>query len=100
MGGIAFTTKLVRLEDVGTLTCIEVPFDVVKTFGRGGQVKVKGTVAGVACRGALLPNGDGNHFLAVSKPVRDKAKLKVGDRVKVVLERDSAAMAAEKKRFR
>jgi hypothetical protein len=95
MGGIAFTAKLVRMEDVGTLNYVEVPFDVEKAFGRGGPVKVKGTVAGVAFRGALLPNGDGNHFLVVSKPVRDKAKIKVGDRVKVVLEAEAAPRLVE-----
>lgn len=95
MGGKAFSAKLVRMEGVGTWTYLNVPFDVEKAFGKGGQVKVKGTVAGVPMKSTLLPNGDGNHFLVVPKPVRDKAKVKAGDRVKVVLEHDAAARIVE-----
>jgi bifunctional DNA-binding transcriptional regulator/antitoxin component of YhaV-PrlF toxin-antitoxin module len=90
MGGKAFSAKLVRMEGVGTWTYCDVPFDVEKAFGKGGQVKVKGTVNGIPCKSTLLPNGDGNHFLVVPKPVRDKAKIKAGDRVKVVVEPDAA----------
>ncbi len=90
MGERAFSAKLVRMEGVGTCMYVVVPFDVEKAFGRAGQVKVKATVADVPFRGALLPNGDGNHFLVVAKSVRDKAKVKVGDRVKVTLDRDAA----------
>jgi hypothetical protein len=95
MGGISFSAKLVRLEDVGMMTYVGVPFDVEKAFGRGGPVKVKASLNGVAFRGSLLPNGDGNHFLVVAKPVRDKAKVKVGDRVKIILEADPGARAIE-----
>lgn len=95
MGGKTFTAKLVRMEGVGTWTYLVVPFDVEKAFGRGGQVKVAGTIAGVSFRSSLLPNGDGNHFLVVPKAVRDKAKAKVGDRVKVALGLDAAPRAVE-----
>jgi bifunctional DNA-binding transcriptional regulator/antitoxin component of YhaV-PrlF toxin-antitoxin module len=95
MGGKAFSAKLVRMEDVGTWTYLNVPFDVEKAFGRGGQVKVKGMVNGVPFKSTLLPNGDGNHFLVVPKPLRDKAKAKAGDRVKVVVEPDAAARIVE-----
>jgi bifunctional DNA-binding transcriptional regulator/antitoxin component of YhaV-PrlF toxin-antitoxin module len=95
MGGKVFSAKLVRMEGVGTWTYLNVPFDVEKAFGKGGQVKVKGTVNGVPCKSTLLPNGDGNHFLVVPKPVRDKAKVKAGDRVKVVLEPDATARIVE-----
>jgi hypothetical protein len=95
MGGKTFTARLVRMEGVGTWTYLVVPFDVEKAFGRGGQVKVAGTVAGIPFRSSLLPNGDGNHFLVVPKPVRDKAKVKVGDRVKVALSLDAAPRAVE-----
>ncbi len=95
MEGKAFSAKLVRMEGVGTWTYCDVPFDVEKAFGKGGQVKVKGTVNGISCKSTLLPNGDGNHFLVVPKPVRDKAKIKAGDRVRVVLEYDAAARIVE-----
>ncbi len=95
MGGKAFSAKLVRMEGVGTWTYCDVPFDVEKAFGKGGQVKVKGTVNGISFKSTLLPNGDGNHFLVVPKPLRDKAKVKPGDRVKVVVEPDAAARIIE-----
>lgn len=95
MGGKAFSAKLVRMEGVGTWTYCDVPFDVEKAFGKGGQVKVKGSVNGISFKSTLLPNGDGNHFLVVPKPLRDKAKVKPGDRVKVVVEPDAAARIIE-----
>jgi hypothetical protein len=93
MGGKSFSAVLVRLEGVGTCTYLKIPFDVEKAFGKGGPAKVKGTVDGIPFRSSLLPNGDGNHFMVVPKPVRDKAKVKVGDRVKVVVEPDTAPRA-------
>jgi hypothetical protein len=95
MGGKIFSAKLVRMEDVGTWTYLVVPFDVEKAFGRGGPVKVTGTLAGVPFRSSLLPNGDGSHFLVVTKSVRDKAKVKVGDRVKVAVDVDAAPRSVE-----
>lgn len=95
MAGKAFSAKLVRMEGVGTWTYCDVPFDVEKAFGKGGQVKVKGTVNGISFKSTLLPNGDGNHFLVVPKPLRDKAKIKAGGRVKVVLECDAAVRIVE-----
>ncbi|MCX6561336.1 MAG: YdeI/OmpD-associated family protein [Candidatus Aminicenantes bacterium] len=95
MGGKSFSAKLVRMEGVGTWTYLKVPFDVEKAFGKGGPVKVKGTVDGIPFHSSLLPNGDGNHFMVVPKPVRDKAKVKIGDRVKVVVEPDAAPRLVE-----
>jgi hypothetical protein len=74
---------------------VKVPFDVEKHFGKGGQVKVKGTVNGAAFRNLLMPDGDGQHFLVVNKAIRDKAKVKVGDRVTVVVEPDSGPRLIE-----
>jgi hypothetical protein len=90
-----FRAKLSRFEGVGTWTYVNVPFDVEKHFGKGGQVKVKGKVNGVAFRSSLMPDGDDQHFLVVNKSVRDKAKVKVGDRVTVVVEPDSAPRLIE-----
>jgi hypothetical protein len=84
-----FRAKLSRFEGVGTWTFVKIPFDVEKHFGRGGQVKVKASVNGADFRSSLMPDGDGQHFLVVGKPIRDKAKVKVGDRVSVVVEPDA-----------
>jgi bifunctional DNA-binding transcriptional regulator/antitoxin component of YhaV-PrlF toxin-antitoxin module len=83
-----FRAKLSRFEGVGTWTFVKIPFDVEKYFGKGGQVKVKAAVDGADFRSSLMPDGDGQHFLVVPKSVRDKAKVKVGDRVAVVVESD------------
>ena len=84
-----FKAKLDRFEGVGTWTYVEIPFDVEKAFGKGGQVRIKAKINGVSFRSSLTPNGDGTHFLVVNKSVRDKAKVKVGDRVTVVVEPDA-----------
>jgi hypothetical protein len=90
-----FRAKLTRFEGVGTWTYVKVPFDVETHFGKGGQVKVKGHVNGAEFRGSLMPDGDGQHFLVVNKAVRDKAKVKVGDRVTVVVEPDAGPRLIE-----
>jgi len=84
-----FTSKLERFEGSGTWTYADIPFDVEKAFGKKGQVKVKGTVNGVAFLSALMPHGDGTHFLVVNRPTRDAAKVKEGAKVRIVLEADA-----------
>ena len=95
MGRKEFKAKLDRFEGVGTWTYVEIPFDVEKAFGRGGQLRIKAKINGVPFRSSLMPNGDGSHFLVVNKSVRDKAKIKMGDRVAVVIEPDAAARVIE-----
>ncbi|MGD0783358.1 MAG: YdeI/OmpD-associated family protein [Candidatus Aminicenantales bacterium] len=90
-----FRAKLSRFEGVGTWMYVKVPFDVEKLFGRGGQIRVKGAVNGAAFRSSLMPDGDGQHFLVVNKSIRDKAKVKVGDRLTVVVEPDSGPRLIE-----
>ncbi len=90
-----FRAKLSRLEGVGTWMYVKVPFDAEKVFGKSGQIKVKGAVNGAAFRSSLMPDGDGQHFLVVNKSIRDRAKVKVGDRVTVVVEADSGPRLIE-----
>ena len=90
-----FKGKLERFEGVGTWIYVDIPFDVEKAFGGGGQVKVQGTVNGAAFRSSLMPHGDGTHFLVINKSIRDAAKIKVGDSVKVVVEPDASPRLVE-----
>ena len=90
-----FRAKLSRFEGVGTWMFVKVPFDAEKLFGRGGQIRVKGAVNGAAFRSSLMPDGDGQYFLVVNKSIRDKAKVKVGDRLTVVVEPDSGPRLIE-----
>ena len=85
-----FDARLVRPPGVGTWTYLNVPFNVADEFGTRGQLKVKGTVNGVPYRGSLLPHGDGGHYLVVKAEIRDQANVSAGDRVRVVLEEDTA----------
>ena len=86
-----FKAKLERPPGVGTWTYLTVPFDVPTEFGVKGQVKVKGTIDGVAFQGSLMPDGDGRHYLVVNKAVRDQAGVSPGSVVQVALERDTKA---------
>lgn len=90
-----FRARLTRFEGVGTWMYVKVPFAAEKIFGRGGQIKVKGAINDVPFRSSLMPDGDGSHFLVISKFVRDKAKIKVGDRIQVFVEPDGEPRAIE-----
>ncbi len=84
-----FTAALERFEGVGTWTFLTVPFDAETIFGKKGQVKVTGTINGVAYRNSLMPHGNGHHFLVVNKSIRDKANVQVGDTVAVTMSLDT-----------
>jgi len=95
MSAKQFRARLTRFEGVGTWMYVKVPFVAEKAFGRGGQIKVKGAINGISFRSSLMPDGDGSHFLVVSKFVRDKAKIKVGERVQVSVEPDGEPRVIE-----
>ena len=84
-----FEAVLIRPEGTGTWTYCSVPFRVEEQFGVKGQVHVKGTINGVEYQGILMPHGDGRHYLVVKKSLREAAKVKAGDIVKVVMEKDT-----------
>jgi hypothetical protein len=59
-------------------------------FGVRGRVPVNGTINGYAFRSSIFPVGDGTHYMAVNKAVREGAKVAAGDRVKIIMETDTA----------
>jgi hypothetical protein len=65
-----------------------VPFDVEQTFGTRARVPVRGTVNGFPFRGSLFPMG-GRHIMVVNRHLRAGARVKGGDTVSVVMERDT-----------
>ena len=71
-------------------TCIRLPFNVEEVFGTRARVPVKGTINGFAFRSSIFPEGNGTHYMVVNKTLREGAKVKAGDRVEVVMERDDA----------
>src|SRR5207249_3422235 len=57
---------------------IWLPFDVQKVWGSRGHLRVKGEINGFPFRTALLPTGDGRHFMIVNKQMQKGAKVRPG----------------------
>jgi hypothetical protein len=83
---LRFQVKLVGQEG-SSATGFYAPPEVVKAFGTKARVAVRGTINGFPFRSSLMPMG-GQHCMAVNKTMREGAKVKAGDVVEVVMERD------------
>lgn len=68
---------------------ITIPFDVEKTYGTKGQVKVKATFDGHAYRGVIANMGTGCHIIGVRKDIRKVIGKQVGDSVLVEIQKDT-----------
>jgi hypothetical protein len=66
-----------------------VPFNVQEVFGTKARVPVCGTINGFPFRSSIMNMGDG-HIMVVNKKLREGAKVKGGDIISVVMERDDA----------
>src|SRR6266851_1505313 len=64
------------------------PFDVEEIFGTRARVPVRGTINGYPFRSSLMPMG-GCHRMVVNQAMRKGAGVKAGDKVRVVMERDT-----------
>ncbi len=73
---------------------VEVPFDTVAFFGTKGRIPVKVTVNGVELPMSLAPMG-GRHVLGFRRELAERAKVAVGDTVKLTLELDEAPRTVE-----
>lgn len=78
-GMIRFTAVLEKMPGRFGWTYVDFPRDVRTLFGRGGSVRVKGTVNGVPMDRALMPTGRGVHVLVLGQELRKKANVKAGD---------------------
>ncbi len=74
---------------------IRVPFDVLRVWGKRGQLKVRGDINGFAFRTSLFPTGDGEHVLLVNKRMQAAAKVIVGSQAGFRLEPDTEARTVE-----
>ena len=72
-----------------------VPFSVEKAFGSRARVPVRGTVNGFPFRSSVFPKGDGTHYMVVNRETREGAKVKAGETVSFVLERDDEPRTIE-----
>ena len=68
-------------------TGITIPFDPQEAFGARTRVPVRGTINGHPFRSSVFTMR-GHTFMAVNREMREGAKAKAGDTVKVVMERD------------
>jgi hypothetical protein len=85
-GSLDFTGTIVHPPWAPSWTVIEVPGS--KAFlGTGNSTKVTGTVDGVPIPAALMPTGEGDHFISLSKAFRKQLAKDVGDTAVVHIER-------------
>ncbi|MBX3259494.1 MAG: DUF1905 domain-containing protein [Labilithrix sp.] len=68
---------------------IELPFDSVAFFGARARVPVVVTIHGVAMSMSLAPMG-GRHVLGFRRELAEKARIRVGDTVRVTIAKDDA----------
>ncbi len=85
-----FSVRLIGRGPKGAWAHMPIPFSVEKVFGAKGRVAVRGTINGVAYRSSILPRGDGTHYMAVNQTIRAAARAGIGDRVRVMMEHDTA----------
>ncbi|MFM9839687.1 MAG: YdeI/OmpD-associated family protein [Cyclobacteriaceae bacterium] len=69
-------------------TFVSIPFDVEEVFGTKGNVKVKATFDKYPYRGIIAKMGMPQHVIIVRQDVRAAINKKVGDKVKVTIEKD------------
>lgn len=86
---LQFTGMIVNPAWMPSWTVIEVPGSK-DFFGTGNSVKAATTVDGVAVTSALMPTGQGHHFISLSAALRKKLGKGVGEQVEVRIQRPPA----------
>lgn len=90
-----FTAVLEKPNDGMDTAFINIPFDVEEVYGTNGMVKVKALFDGHPYRGSLSNMGTGGHIIIVRKDVREAIGKKVGDKVRVQIQRDTEERVIE-----
>ena len=83
---LAFSATIIHPEGMPDWSVIEVPGSQ-EFFGTGKSVRSNTTVDGIPVTSALMPTGQGHHFISVSAALRKKLGKGVGDMVAVVVAR-------------
>ena len=78
-----FEAVLEKMDRIGGSFYLQFPWDVEELFGTRASVRILGTYNGVKVDRALLPHGDGTHYLLISLELAKKCKLRLGEKVKV-----------------
>jgi len=79
---LAFTGTIVNPEWMPTWSVVEI-LGSHDFFGHGKSVKAEVTLDGIAVTSALMPSGQGHHFISVSAALRKKLGKGAGDEVEV-----------------
>lgn len=72
-----------------------IPVDVATAIGGLRQMRVFGTLNGVAYRSSTMPYGGRGLFMGVHRATREAAGVAIGDSVDVVIERDDSPRVLE-----
>lgn len=84
-----FETILERTPDRLRWVIARLPFDAAKTWGKRGQIRIKGEINGFAFSATLFPTGSGTHFLIVNKKLLAGGKTAPGLNAKFRLQQDT-----------
>ncbi|MGH9766844.1 MAG: YdeI/OmpD-associated family protein, partial [Blastocatellia bacterium] len=80
---------LIQYQDTQVLH-VYLPFDVFEAFGTRSRLAVKGEIKGFPFRSSIFPMGGGKFYMVVNREMREGAKVKAGDIVEFVMEKDDA----------
>lgn len=90
-----FKAKLIKVADMNA-TYVNIPFDVEKTYGKKGQVKVKANIEGIEYRGSIAKmQKDAPHILVITQAIRKQINKSAGDEVKISLVVDTEKREVE-----
>jgi uncharacterized protein DUF1905 len=85
MPQLKLKTRLHRQDIKGAWTYLVVR-DASKVFGSKTNIAVKGTIDNHPIEGTLQPRGDGSHWFAVKKELREAIGKTIGETVDVIFE--------------
>jgi uncharacterized protein YdeI (YjbR/CyaY-like superfamily) len=99
----SFRATLERLRSNLGWVIIWIPFNVQKSWGTRGRLRVRGEINGFAFRTSLFPTRKGEHFLLVNKKMQAGGHASEGTAAEFFLEPDTeervVAIPAELKRI-
>jgi uncharacterized protein YdeI (YjbR/CyaY-like superfamily) len=84
-----FRAALERLRSNLGWVIIWIPFNVQKTWGTRGRLRVRGEINGFAFRTSLFPTRKGEHFLLVNKKMQAGGNASEGTTAAFLLEPDT-----------
>jgi len=83
-----FTATLMRQPGKGGMYYVLFPHEVEKEFGTKGSVRVLGALNNIVIDRALIPRGDGTHYILINTELRRKAGLREGNTVIIAIKQN------------